>query len=240
MNRFFLSNGDTVGEREITLTGENYIHLTRALRARIGEECIVCDGKRTDYFCRVAAVDKETVTLSIEKAAPSAGESDIGITLYQCLPKGDKMESVISRAVETGVRRIVPVVSRNCVARPERADKKVERWNRIARSAAEQCGRGILPVVADITDFSGALAMLAAHETAFICFENETERKLSGLTLTKDVGFLIGPEGGLAPEEAALWEKAGIPAVSLGRRILRTENAAAFVLPVLHYKNGEV
>ena len=240
MNRFFLSREDTVGEKEIVLTGENYIHLTRALRARIGEECVVCDGACTDYLCRVAAADKQTVTLTVERTEKTAGESDISITLYQCLPKGDKMESVISRAVEAGITRIVPVVSRNCVARPERIDKKTERWNRIAASSAGQCGRGILPRVTEIKDLGEALSMLSAHQTAFVCYENETKRRISDIPLSGDIGFLIGPEGGLAPEEAAVWEAAGLPAVTLGRRILRTENAAAFVLPILHYLNGEV
>lgn len=236
MSRFFLSAEDSIQQNEILLRGENFHHLARVLRARVGEQVEVCDGKGTDYFCRCAAFDKEAARLTVERSAPSAAENGPRVTLYQCIAKGEKMEQIITRCVEMGVYRIVPVLSRFCVARPEQGEKKLERWRKIALAAAKQSGRGLVPEIAPIMDIKDAVAALAHLPGAFVCYEKEQTRSLANLPAGEEYAFLIGSEGGLAEEEAALWEQACIPAVTLGTRILRTENAAAYVLPVLFYK----
>lgn len=237
MSRFFLTDGDIVGDGEIYLTGENFHHLARVLRARVGESAEVCDGKGTDYFCRCAAFGKDRATLTVERTAPSVSEQGPRVTLYQCVAKGDKMEQIITRTIEMGVYRIVPVLSRFCVARPDEADKKLQRWRKIALAAAKQSGRGILPRIEPLMDIKDAIEEMASAKQAFVCYEKEQHHTLSQLPIQEEISFLIGSEGGLAEEEAALWQQKGIPQISLGKRILRTENAAAYVLPILFYKS---
>ena len=218
------------------MRGENFHHLSRVLRARVGEKVEICDGTGRDYFCVCAAFEKDAAVLTVEHTAPSRSEDGPRVTLYQCIAKGEKMEQIITRCVEMGVYRIVPVLSRYCVARPEQSEKKLERWRKIALSAAKQSGRGLVPEVAPIMDIKEAVAQLSSAPGAFVCYEKAQKHTLANLPATDEYSFLIGSEGGLAEEEAALWEQAGIPAISLGSRILRTENAAAYVLPVLFYK----
>ncbi len=237
MSRFFLSEQDTLTDSEICLRGENYHHLSRVLRARVGDAVEVCDGKGMDYFCRCSAFDKDSARLAIERSAPAVSEEGPRVTLYQCIAKGEKMEQIITRSIEMGVYRLVPVLSRFCVARPEEGKKKWERWNKIALSAAKQSGRGILPEVAPIMSIKDAIEEMAEAECAFVCYEKEEKGTLAALPLAESISFLIGSEGGLAPEEKELWEQKGIPAVTLGKRILRTENAAPYVLPILFYKS---
>lgn len=236
MSRFFLTDGDSVSEHEICLRGENFHHLSRVLRARVGEKTEVCDGKGTDYFCVCKAFEKDCAYLAIERTAPSKAEDGPKVTLYQCIAKGEKMEQIITRTVEMGVYRIVPVLSRFCVARPDQAEKKLERWRKIALSAAKQSGRGLVPEIAPIMDIKDAIKALGQARNAFVCYEKEQQHSLAEFPAAKEISFLIGSEGGLSEQECALWQQQGIPAVTLGNRILRTENAAAFVLPVLFYK----
>ncbi len=236
MSRFFLTNEDSIGENQIVLRGENFHHLARVLRARVGDEVEVCDGKGTDYFCLAESFDKESATLSVTKSAPASAEDGPFITLYQCIAKGDKMEQIITRCTEMGVSRFVPVLSRFCVARPE-GDKKIARWQKVALAAAKQSGRGLVPEISPIIDIKEAIEQMAEQPFAFVCYEKETRGTLAQLPSAKEISFLIGSEGGFADEECALWESKKIPSVTLGKRILRTENAAAYVLPVLFYKS---
>lgn len=236
MSRFFLTSEDSLGNGEIVLRGENFHHLARVLRARVGDRVEVCDGRGTDYFCVAEAFDKESATLHIEREAESTAESGPFITLYQCVPKGDKMEQIITRCTEMGVSRFVPVQSRYCVAKVE-GDKKIARWQKVALAAAKQSGRGLVPEVCPAVDIKVAIEEMAAAELAFVCYEKESRRTAAELTVAENIAFLIGSEGGLSEEEKALWEQKNIPAITLGERILRTENAAACVVPVLFYKS---
>ena len=236
MSRFFITEDDTLNGEYITLKGENFHHLARVLRARVGERVEVCDGKGTDYFCVAERFDKESARLKIEKSAPNTAENGPFITLYQCVAKGDKMEQIITRTIEMGVSRIVPVMSEYCVSRVE-GDKKGERWRKVALSAAKQSGRGIIPEVTPVMDIKDAILRMADNRLAFVCYEKEWENTLAALPASDEIAFLIGSEGGLSEAEAKLWQAAGLNAVTLGERILRTENAAAYVLPVLFYKS---
>lgn len=240
MSRFFLNEGDTLTQNTVTLTGENYHHLTRSLRAAVGEMCDVTDGHGTDYHCRITEITAEAATLEVLSSEPGRGEVGARITVYQCLAKGDKMEQIITRCVEMGVDKIVPVESRFCIVKNENEAKKRARWQKIALSAAKQSGRSIVPEIGAVISIKQAIAALSEHNCAFVCYENEHERSLAQIAAGGEYAFLVGPEGGLAPEEQQMWEAAGIPAVSLGTRILRTENAATFVVPILQYKTEEL
>ena len=235
MRRFFLTEQDSLEGQKIILRGENFHHLSRVLRARVGEAVEVCDGKGTDYYCIAQGFDKESATLLVERTSPSTAEEGPFITLYQCIAKGDKMEQIITRCIEMGVSRFVPVLSQYCVARPE-GNKKIERWQKVALAAAKQSGRGLVPEVTSIMDIADAIEEMARAELSFVCYERETFRSAAELPVAKEISFLIGSEGGLPEQERARWESKGIPAITLGKRILRTENAAACVVPVLFYK----
>ena len=172
MSRFFLTQEDKLLDGRIELRGENFHHLARVLRARVGEAVEVSDGKGTDYFCRAESFGKESAVVSVERVAKSEAEDGPFITLYQCIAKGEKMEQIITRSIEMGVSRIVPVLSRYCVARPE-GDKKPERWRKIALSAAKQSGRGILPEITAIVNIADAIEQMRESELCFVCYEKE-------------------------------------------------------------------
>jgi len=160
------------------------------------------------------------------------------VTLYQCLPKGEKTDEIVRRAVELGATRIVAVISERCVARPDGKafSKRLERLNRISESAAAQCGRAVIPPVCGLISYREAAKEIAACGLGFICYEGEGTRPLRELAEHKapeSIGFLIGPEGGLSDAETALAAEHGIPLAGLGKRIMRTETASAYVLAAL-------
>ena len=239
MPRFFY---DPAGPH-FCITGEDAAHIANSLRMRPGEELTVCDGKGTDYHCRIVSVSPGEVALEELERGPASSEPGVSITLFQGLPKGDKFDWIVQKAVELGATRIVPVAAARSISRPDAksAGKRREREQKIALEAAEQCGRGIIPEVAPLTGFSDAVAMLKALDTSFFCYE------LGGASLQKipvinkgSAGFFIGPEGGIADEEAAALQNAQIPAVTLGPRILRTETAPLMVLSVLLFASGNL
>ncbi len=244
MQRFFISDAEKVeGDCLWVEKGDNFFHMTRSLRVRIGEQLIFCDGLGTDHLCEVKEITAERALLTILQTRPSLGEPACTLRLFQCLAKGDKMEQIIKRCVEMGISEIIPVQSENCVVKLKAGDRsKLERWQKIALSAAEQCGRGKIPTVSPVLSLPQALEQMKACDVNFICYENEEGHSIADLATenAKTIAFLVGPEGGLSPNEKEKWEALNIPALSLGRRILRTENAAAFVLPILQYKLKEI
>lgn len=244
MQRFFMSEAETIeGGTLLVQKGDNFFHLTRSLRVRIGEKLIFCDGKGSDHLCEVREIAADKATLSILQTVPSTGETTCKMRLFQCLAKGDKMDQIVKRCVEMGISEIIPVQSENCVVKLKNGDSgKVERWQKIAHSAAEQSGRGIIPAVHPAVSLEKALEMMAQSDIKFICYENEEGHSIADIDTdgAGSIAFLVGPEGGLSPNEKTKWEQMKIPSVSLGRRILRTENAAAFVLPILQYKLKEI
>ena len=212
MPRFFID--DRPQGELYTLTGENAHHAGRVLRLRPGETLTLCDGAGTDFDCTVEQAEKDEVVCRVQAVHPSETEPRQDMTLFMALPKGDKMEFVIQKSVELGVRKIVPFLSKNCVSRPDKTDKKVERWRKIAVEAAKQCGRGYLPVVTAVT--------------------------LEGQGVSDTVSLVVGPEGGFAPEEVQAAQNAGLSSVSLGTRILRCETAPVAALAAVLYAGGNM
>ena len=172
MPRFFID--DRPHGELYTLTGENAHHAGRVLRLRPGETLTLCDGAGTDFDCTVEQAEKDEVVCRVQAVHPSETEPRQDMTLFMALPKGDKMEFVIQKSVELGVRKIVPFLSKNCVSRPDKTDKKVERWRKIAAEAAKQCGRGYLPVVTAVESAEKAFAMASDSGTALFFYEHET------------------------------------------------------------------
>ena len=204
-----------------------------------GDALTLCDGVGTDFGC-VAVDFAGAVTVEVVSSSPSAGEPPYRATVFQAEIKGDKFDTVIQKAVELGAAGIVPFTSSRCVCRPDArdADKKKKRRERIALEAAKQCGRGTVPSVGETLPFHKTLAEAAKADLPLFCWEEATT-PLKDVIRGKDpstVSVVIGPEGGFSADEARAAEAAGMIAVSLGRRILRTETAAGAVLSVLSYE----
>ena len=221
----------------ITVTGEALKHMA-VLRLKPGEEVTVSDGSDRDYYCTVVSAERGCVILKAGAGRESA-ELPIDVTLYQGFPKADKMELIIQKAVELGAVRIVPVNMARCVAKPDekRLKARLERWNQIARSAAEQSGRSRMPEVSRAVSLKQALEQ-AGDGLMIVPYESADGMRaarevLAGLQPGQKIGVFIGPEGGFEPAEIEDCTRAGAKIISLGRRILRTETAGLVALSAL-------
>ena len=241
MPRFFLLS-EKAENGFFEIRGDDARHISFSLRMRQGEMLTVCDGDGTDYECKIVFMDGETVRLEVVSSHRTVTEPPLEICLYQSVPKGDKFEYIVQKAVELGVSRIVPVYSSRCIVKPDpkSEEKKTARLSRIAHEAAKQCGRGRIPTVMPYMTY--AQAVRSCGENAFICYENEKSFSLKSYlhTLSEKnasaLSFFVGPEGGYSEQEVALAAENGIPAVELGPRILRSETASGFVLSSLTYE----
>jgi 16S rRNA (uracil1498-N3)-methyltransferase len=235
MPKIFLSAENLLND-EVTLTGDAAHHLLHVLRTRPGDRVIFCDGCGMDFFCECINVTskKNALHFLVIKKEPCLTEPPVRVTLYQALPKLDKMEWIIQKCVEMGVHRIVPVQTARCVARWQ--EQKQNRWQRISESAASQSKRGIIPLVMPPVYFKDALDTPEREPLWLVPYENEETLSLRDALKDRpptDTGLWIGPEGGFAAEEMeALRNRQGIP-VTLGRRVLRTETAGLVALAQL-------
>ncbi len=246
MPRFFVKQ-DQIGEGRITLLGEDAHHIARSLRMAVGDMITVCDMRGNEYRCRISDFDDDdAVCAEILSVCESDAEPIFRIRLFQALPKGDKLDTIIQKAVECGASDIIPFESERCVVRikPEAEQRKTERRQRIATEAAKQCGRSALPIVYPTVSFSQMLDSLGDGLCLF-CYEGDGTEALGSvlkreLPLLDDregatVSVIIGSEGGFSPNEAQRIINSGGTAVGLGKRILRTETASGFVLACLVY-----
>lgn len=251
MPRFFVkasdvSSGVLCGEsgagfcKQITICGNDAAHISRVLRMKPGERLVVCDSDGIEYDTVILAVGEECV-LAVKAEKISLNEPPYRAVVYQALVKGDKFETVIQKGTELGASIFVPVVTRRCVARLDGAKeiaKKTERWQRIAEEAAKQCGRAVIPEVKVPVSLKEALS--CAEGLKLFCYEGEgtvplTEVLAAGET-PDTVSVFIGPEGGFSEEEVQAAKDCHAEMCGLGRRILRTETASAFVLSCLSYR----
>lgn len=236
MPKFFV-NKESIDDHIITLEGDNARHIGNVLRGKPGDIITVCDGEGMDYECELVNITKNIVTAEIKDIFTNNNEPEIKITLYQGLPKADKMELVIQKCIEIGVDRIVPVKTEHTVVKLDnKEEKKLIRWNKIAEAAAKQCGRGKIPVVDSIMSFNDAVSQAKSMDGAIIPYERERKRGLKGFTDSfngKTIGVFIGPEGGFSQKEIDTAIAAGIKPVTLGRRILRTETAGLVAAVIL-------
>ena len=244
MPRFFIPAGDRppADGGQVRITGPDGVHIRRSLRMREGETLFLCDGEGTDYFCELAGFEGEGVLFRVLYHTPTALEPDTAVTLYQGLPKGEKMDWILQKAVELGAGEIVPVVTARSIVRlkPGEGEKKRERWQRIAAEAAGQCGRGRIPLVSQPLPFAEAAARLAG-EPALVFYEG------GGRPLGELVGrdcrrlsIVVGPEGGFEKEEVTRLLRNGAEAATLGKRILRCETAPLAALSVIMHLTGNL
>lgn len=239
MYHFFVPEGPS-GEREFTITGPDVNHIRNVLRMKPGEKVVVSDGQDRDWYCIIAEITKDAVRLRAE-AESEAAELPAELVLYQGLPKGDKMEWIIQKAVELGAAAVVPVVTARSVVRLEgKAERRRERWQRIADEAAGQCGRGILPQVAAPLTLGEAMPALSAQQ-AIVLYEGGG-RPLRELIAPdcRRLSLLVGPEGGFDPAEIDRLQAAGGRCATLGRRILRCETAPVAALAAAMLLTGNL
>ncbi len=210
------------------------------LRMSEGDSVIVCDGEGNDYDAIITSVSKTEVVAEIKGKYVCDAEPCVDVILYQALPKQGKMEYIIQKNTELGVKCIVPVYTKRCVVKPS---DKTERWSKVAESAAKQCGRGIIPDVLPAISFDEAVKQMKEYDLALMPYECEEEVSLKSVLKSaeyKTVSVFIGPEGGFDLKEIEAARNAGIKTVTLGKRILRTETAASAVLPIIMYENDEL
>ena len=249
MPRFFIDPSAVSGDT-VTLTGENAHHASYSLRLAPGDRIRVCD-QQTAYLCEMVSFNGESATARILSADPIDTEPPFVARLFQALPKGDKLDTVIQKAVECGVCEIIPFESSRCIvrAKPEAEGRKTERRCRIAEEAAKQCGRGVIPPVRPTVTFAEALKTAEGADLALFCYEGQEVTPLPailemagplletarGEKRRPEIAIFVGSEGGFSPEEAKAAREAGFAMTGLGKRILRTETASGFVLSCLIY-----
>lgn len=242
MPRFFVKE---VPGQTAALYGEDAAHAVKSLRMREGEELTLCDEGATDHRCVITGISPDCVQLKVLESAPNAAELPCRVSLYQALPKGDKLETIVQKAVELGVYDITPVLTERCISRPDEKamQKRIERLNKIALEAAKQCGRGVIPKVHAMVSFKEALTRMKQAAVPLLCYEGGGEDlgTILGRSTGGTIAVCIGSEGGFSPAEAEQAKEMGIAAATLGRRILRTETAPLFALSVISFllENGK-
>lgn len=241
MYHFFVSPGQVEGQN-ITIIGPDVNHIKNVLRMRCGEELLISNGRGTDYCCRISEIGTDTVVAEVLSQDREGRELPAELYLFQGLPKQEKMELIIQKAVELGVWQIIPVAARRSVVKLDvkKEETKIKRWNSIAESGAKQSKRSIIPLVTRVMGVEEALKHAEDLDIKMIPYEN-----VCGMASTKElveqikpgmkVGVFIGPEGGFEEKEVELAVAAGFCPVSLGKRILRTETAGIAVLSILMY-----
>jgi len=242
MARFFVEPSE-MNTEEIVLTGENAQH-AKVLRLKEGEQVLVCDGAGLECLCEVTEVSSKETTVRVMEKRPSITEASVQVSVYMAFPKADKLEHVIQKATELGAFEIVAFPSARCISKPDEKSlkKKLERWQKIAASAAEQSGRGRIPEVVVLPSFASALERAAKADKALMFYENEHATTLRMALETgkwETVSLLTGPEGGLEEKEVAQARAAGLQVCTLGSRILRCETAPLCALSAVMYAAGE-
>jgi 16S rRNA (uracil1498-N3)-methyltransferase len=244
MTRLFLPPEKLISEK-IIITGEQARYISLVLRIKPGDPLIVFDGSGYRYICKVLQTHKkEVVVVKIRKEAYCA-ESPVLITLAQGLPKSDKMDLIIQKTTELGVREIVPLITERTQVKHT---EKIERWRKIALSASQQSGREMIPRIQDSVRFEEFLSNLETTETdqqiKIIFFEEQKENNLkeilTGSRDKKNVVLLIGPEGGFSNDEVSAAVEKGFIKASLGPRILRTETAPISAISIIQYELGDI
>lgn len=247
MPRFFVQK-EQIREGVVSIFGDDAHHISRALRMAAGESITVCDMQSFEYECELTDFLPDRVLARILTTRQSDTEPPYRAHIYQALPKGDKLDSIIQKAVECGAASITTFESERCVVKvkADAEGKKTERRQRIATEAAKQSGRGILPTVFPTVSYAEALKRAAEADIPLLCYEGEDQKTLSAVLKEykekslegkiPEISIVIGSEGGFSLAEVDAAKEAGLISVGLGKRILRTETASSFALSCLVYE----
>lgn len=243
MSRFFIPS-ENISENRIIINGSDVNHIKNVLRYKKGNKIEVSDSSGNVYSCEIEVIGDTVIELSVLEKKTSESELSVKITLFQGMPKGDKMDMIVQKTVELGVAEIVPVNMERTIVKldKKKAEARTERWNKISESAAKQSGRGIIPKVYIPVSFKEALKMCSGMDMTILPYENADGMSKSAELIKKaaeqkKVAVFIGPEGGFSSEEVEEAEAQGAKIVTLGRRILRTETAGLTVLSLLMFEN---
>ena len=241
MYHFFVTPEQVKGE-EIQIIGSDVNHIKNVLRMKNGEELQISDGNNKKYLCEIASMTSDEVCLKIKEELISDTELPSKLYLFQGLPKSDKMELIVQKAVELGVYEIIPVATKRAVVKldDKKASKKVERWKAISEGGAKQSGRNVVPEVKHVMSYKEAIQYAESLDVVLIPYElaegmEETRQIIEGIRPGQSVGIFIGPEGGFETQEVEYAMQHGAKAITLGKRILRTETAGLTTLSILMY-----
>lgn len=242
----FFAKKENIFENYILIDGDDVKHLRNVLRIRPGERIIMSSGENIDYYCVVSDIEEDRIIVSIESIDKEGRELPVRIYLFQGLPKGDKMEFIIQKAVELGAYEIVPVAMKRSVVKldSKKSESKVKRWNLIAESAAKQSKRSVLPLVNNVMTFKQAAEYAKKLDIVLMPYEcadgmQSTKELINSIRPGQSVGIFIGPEGGFDGEELTAAHDNKFSIITLGKRILRTETAGMMLLSVLMYNLEE-
>lgn len=251
MPKFFVKQEQINGDI-IIIQGQDVNHIKKVLRAKIGDELQICNSQNGENFlCDIKEIENEKILCKIKQKIEEKVESNIEVTVFQGLPKADKMEYIIQKSVELGVYDITPVEMKRCVVKLDEKDKnkKQLRWQKISEVAAKQCGRDIIPQINKIINIKNICELIKKYDIVLVAYENEKQNILKEqLNLIKEkmeklksdelikIGIVIGPEGGLEEQDVEILKENGAKIITLGKRILRTETVALNVLSVIMYE----
>ena len=245
MPRFFIRQDQietTEAGKTIKITGDDAHHISRSLRMAQGEKITVCDMQKNVYECVLTKITDTDVLAQVEAESKSDTEPSIYIKLYQAIPKGDKLETIIQKSIECGVSEIIPFSSGRCIAKIDQKDapKKALRHNKIAESAAKQSGRGIIPVVSEAISFERAISDASKSDLMIFCYEGDNTQSLKEILRqgkgVRTISVIIGAEGGFSQSEVDRARELGAKIAGLGKRILRCETAPTFALSCIAYE----
>lgn len=244
MYQFFVEPSQiNLNDKRVVISGPDVNHIKNVLRMKAGEEISISSGRDgREYRCGIASFEEDRVICELRFIREENAELPVKVYLFQGLPKADKMDLIIQKAVELGVYRIIPVSAKRCVVKLDqgKAAAKVRRWQAKAEAAAKQSRRGVIPEISEVMSFSQAVEQAAALDVRLIPYElaegmEKTREIIGGLKKGQSVAVFIGPEGGFEEQEIQLAADHGIQPVTLGRRILRTETAGMTVLAWIGY-----
>ncbi|SHE86041.1 16S rRNA (uracil(1498)-N(3))-methyltransferase [Caloramator proteoclasticus] len=245
MHKFFVKTDNIINDK-INITNDDVQHITKVLRLKIGDSIQICDGNENEYICDIVEINKKSVICQIKEKFKNRNESNINIVLFQGLPKAQKMELIIQKGVEIGVKEFYPIITERVVVKTDGKDisNKLERWNRIAYEAAKQSNRGIIPTVNNLISFEEALDILKRFDLIVVPYEKEKSTSFKELFNEsrdyKNIAVIIGPEGGFSEEEINIFIKNGFKPITLGPRILRTETAGLVASTILLYELSDI
>ena len=248
MPKFFVKQNQIKNDK-VLIEGQDVKHIQKVLRAQVGQELEICNSETGDnYLCDIEEFNEREILCKIIRKTEKVTESNIKVTVFQGLPKADKMEYIIQKSVELGVYDITPVEMKRCVVKLDEKDKskKIIRWQKISEVAAKQCGRDLIPNINDIINIKKLSEIISDYDVVLVAYENEEKNTLKEeLNILKEninkdkqikIGIVIGPEGGLEEQDVKKLNENGAKVITLGKRILRTETVALNMLSIIMYE----
>jgi len=250
MPKFFVKNNQ-IEEDRIIIIGEDVNHIKNVLRLKVDDNIQICNSDiAKNYMCGISKLNDNSIECIIFSEIESNSESNVDITIFQGIPKADKMELIIQKCVELGVSEITPIEMKRCIAKidSKSKNKKIERWQKISEVAAKQSGRDMVPKINDITSIKNICNIICEYDIVLLAYENEQINTLKNeIQRLKDIenkeikiGIIIGPEGGLEKEEVDILKGSGAKVITLGKRILRTETVGFVLTSIIMYELGDL